>query len=45
VVRGLDAPVRQHPEEIVQRLVAHFREISPRWRSDDVTVVAMSRLS
>jgi len=45
VVRGLDAPVRQHPEEIVQRLVAHFREISPRWSSDDVTVVALSRLS
>lgn len=44
VIRSLDAPVRQHPEEIVQRLVAHIREISPRWHSDDVTVVALSRL-
>lgn len=44
VIRSLDAPVRQHPEEIVQRLVAHIRAISPRWHSDDVTVVAVSRL-
>jgi sigma-B regulation protein RsbU (phosphoserine phosphatase) len=44
IVRSLDAPVRQQPEEIVQRLVAHIREVSPRWHSDDVTVVAISRL-
>jgi CHASE3 domain sensor protein len=44
LLRSLDAPVRQQPEEIVQRLVAHIREVSPRWHSDDVTVVAISRL-
>lgn len=44
IVRGLDSPVRQHPDEVVARLVAHIREISPRWRQDDVTVVALSRL-
>lgn len=44
ILRGLDGPVRQNPAEIVERLVAHIREISPRWHSDDVTVVAMSRL-
>jgi serine phosphatase RsbU (regulator of sigma subunit) len=44
ILKGLDGPVRQNPAEIVQRLVAHVREISPRWSSDDVTVVALSRL-
>ncbi len=44
ILRSLDAPVRQQPEEIVQRLVAHIREVSPRWHGDDVTVVAISRL-
>jgi len=44
ILRGLDGPVRQNPAEIVERLVAHIREISPRWHSDDVTVVALSRL-
>jgi serine phosphatase RsbU (regulator of sigma subunit) len=44
ILRGLDGPVRQNPAEIVERLVAHVREISPRWNSDDVTVVALSRL-
>ncbi len=44
ILRGLDAPVRQNPAEIVERLVAHIREISPRWHADDVTVVALSRL-
>jgi serine phosphatase RsbU (regulator of sigma subunit) len=44
ILRGLDAPVRQNPAEIVERLVAHIREISPRWHTDDVTVVALSRL-
>jgi serine phosphatase RsbU (regulator of sigma subunit)/CHASE3 domain sensor protein len=44
ILRGLDGPVRQNPAEIVERLVAHIREISPRWRTDDVTVVALSRL-
>jgi sigma-B regulation protein RsbU (phosphoserine phosphatase) len=44
ILRGLDGPVRQNPAEIVERLVAHVREISPRWSSDDVTVVALSRL-
>jgi serine phosphatase RsbU (regulator of sigma subunit)/CHASE3 domain sensor protein len=44
ILRGLDAPVRQNPAEIVERLVAHIREISPRWHTDDVTVVALCRL-
>jgi len=44
ILRGLDGPVRANPAEIVERLVAHIREISPRWHSDDVTVVALSRL-
>lgn len=44
ILRGLDGPVRQNPAEIVERLVSHIREISPRWHADDVTVVALSRL-
>jgi serine phosphatase RsbU (regulator of sigma subunit)/CHASE3 domain sensor protein len=44
LLRGLDGPVRQNPSEIVERLVAHIRENSPRWRADDVTVVALCRL-
>jgi len=44
ILSGLDGPVQQNPAEIVERLVAHVREISPRWSSDDVTVVALSRL-
>lgn len=44
MLRSLDAPVRQQPEEIVQRLVSHIREVAPRWHSDDTTVVAISRL-
>lgn len=44
VLRGLDGPVRQNPAEIVGRLVAYVREISPRWHSDDVTIVALSRV-
>ena len=43
ILRGLDGPVRQNPAEIVERLVAHVREISPRWSSEDVTLVALSR--
>ncbi len=44
IVRSLDAPVRRQPEEVVQRLVSHIREVAPRWQSDDTTVVAVSRL-
>lgn len=44
ILRSMDAPMRRQPEEVVQRLVAHIREIAPRWHSDDTTVVAISRL-
>jgi CHASE3 domain sensor protein len=42
-VRGLDAPVRENPDELVARLLAQVRHRAADWRRDDVTVVAVAR--
>lgn len=42
-LRGMDAPVRENPEEVVARLLASARARAAEWRQDDVTVVAVSR--
>lgn len=42
-LRGLDAPVREAPDELVERTLAHVRHRAAQWHRDDVTVVAASR--
>lgn len=42
-IRGADAPVREHPEELIARLLAQVRHRAADWRRDDVTVVAAAR--
>jgi sigma-B regulation protein RsbU (phosphoserine phosphatase) len=39
-IRGADAWVREDPEELIARLLAHVRHRAADWRNDDVTVVA-----
>ena len=43
-MRGLDAPVRENPDELIARAVAHVRHRAAAWHRDDVTVVAAARL-
>lgn len=42
-IRGLDAPVRENPEELISRLLAQVRHRAADWRRDDVTLVAAAR--
>ncbi len=42
-IRGLDAPVRENPEELIARLLAQVRHRAADWRRDDVTLVAAAR--
>ena len=42
-IRGLDAPVRENPEELISRLLAQVRHRAADWRRDDVTIVAAAR--
>jgi sigma-B regulation protein RsbU (phosphoserine phosphatase) len=42
-IRGLDAPVRENPEELIARLLAAVRHRAADWRRDDVTLVAAAR--
>ncbi len=42
-IRGLDAPVRENPNELISRLLAQVRHRAADWRRDDVTVVAVAR--
>ena len=42
-IRGLDAPVRENPEELIARLLAEVRHRAADWRRDDVTLVAAAR--
>jgi len=43
IIRGMDAPVRENPEELISRLLAQVRHRAADWRRDDVTLVAASR--
>jgi sigma-B regulation protein RsbU (phosphoserine phosphatase) len=43
-IRGMDAPVRENPEELISRLLAQVRHRASDWRKDDVTLVAVSRI-
>lgn len=43
LIRGLDSPVRENPEELITRLLAQVRHRAADWRRDDVTLVAASR--
>lgn len=42
-IRGMDAPVRENPEELITRLLAQVRHRAADWRHDDVTIVAAAR--
>ena len=42
-IRGMDAPVRENPGELIERLLAQVRHRAADWRHDDVTIVAISR--
>jgi len=42
-IRGVDAPVREQPSELIARLLAQVRHRAADWRRDDVTVVAAAR--
>lgn len=42
-IRGMDAPVRENPEELITRLLAQVRHRAADWRRDDVTIVAAAR--
>jgi sigma-B regulation protein RsbU (phosphoserine phosphatase) len=42
-IRGMDAPVRENPEELISRLLAQVRHRAADWRRDDVTLVAAAR--
>ena len=39
IIRALDAPVRQDPQELLYRVVSHIREHASAWHRDDVTAV------
>lgn len=43
IIRGLDAPVRHDPNEVLARVIAGIRARSTTWQRDDVTAVALSR--
>lgn len=43
LIRGMDAPVREHPEELIPLLLGQVRHRAADWRRDDVTVLAASR--
>jgi serine phosphatase RsbU (regulator of sigma subunit)/CHASE3 domain sensor protein len=45
LIRGMDAPVREHPDELISQLLAQVRHRAADWRRDDVTVIAASRRS
>jgi serine phosphatase RsbU (regulator of sigma subunit)/CHASE3 domain sensor protein len=45
IIRGMDAPVRENPEELVSRLLSQVRHRAADWRRDDVTLVAAARPS
>jgi sigma-B regulation protein RsbU (phosphoserine phosphatase) len=42
-IRGMDAPVRENPDELISRLLAQVRHRAADWRRDDVTLVAAAR--
>jgi sigma-B regulation protein RsbU (phosphoserine phosphatase) len=42
-IRGMDAPVRENPDELITRLLAQVRHRAADWRRDDVTIVAAAR--
>jgi serine phosphatase RsbU (regulator of sigma subunit)/CHASE3 domain sensor protein len=44
IIRGMDAPLRENPEELISRLLAQVRHRASDWRKDDVTLVAASRV-
>lgn len=44
-IRGLDAPVRENPQELITRLLAQVRHRAADWRRDDVTLVAVAHHS
>lgn len=44
-IRGMDAPVRENPDELITRLLAQVRHRAADWRHDDVTIVAAARRS
>jgi sigma-B regulation protein RsbU (phosphoserine phosphatase) len=44
-IRGMDAPVRENPEELITRLLAQVRHRAADWRRDDVTIIAAARRS
>ncbi len=39
IIRALDAPIRQDPAEVLNRVVSHIREHASAWHRDDVTAV------
>jgi CHASE3 domain sensor protein len=43
IIRGMDAHVRENPQELVTRLLAQVRHRAADWRRDDVTIAAVSR--
>jgi len=43
LIRGMDAPVRENPEELISQLMAQVRHRAADWRRDDVTIVAAAR--
>lgn len=43
LIRGMDAPVRESPDELISQLLAQVRHRAADWRRDDVTLVAASR--
>lgn len=42
-LQGLDASVRREPWEVITRLGAAIRELSPDWSHDDVTILGVVR--
>jgi len=45
LARVVDAAATTEPRELVARVVAELREAAPEWRRDDVTLVAVRRVS
>ena len=45
LARVVDAAATTQPRELVARVVAELREAAPEWRRDDVTLVAVRRVS
>ena len=41
-IRGLDAPMRENPRELITRLLAQVRHRAADWRRDDVTLAAVA---